>query len=234
MVQLVERGSVTGYIADMAYGIVMIMEQKDSLLSTLWHFLRPGVEETIAYVATMVIIGGIATYQLAINGQIGSDSLDITASLNNAVSLTTQYMSQGSGWAKFFLFGFWFIVGGITYAIAWAAITITVDLKNDIRVSSTFIHPRSFHQSDFWLSIIARTILRAVSGIALLFYIVFWLWVFGPVWVNIDEKLINNPGGSGNLLDFGLSIIGITLTLHIATILLRLTLLRPSRDLIEH
>jgi hypothetical protein len=206
------------------------MNRRDSLLSTFWHFVRPQVEEVIAYVVVLVIIGGIATYQLAVNGQIGSDSLDITASLHNAITTTTQYMSQGSGWAKFFLFGFWFIVGGIVYAIAWAIITIVVDIRNDIRISSTFIHPRSFHQSDFWLSVVARTLLRAVSGIALLFYAVFWLWVFGPVWVNVDQRLVNDLGNTKNLINFGLSIVGVVLTLHIATILMRLALLRPSRD----
>lgn len=205
------------------------MEEKGGLLSTLWRFIRPGAEETIAYVAAMVIIGGIATYQLALNGQIGSDSLDITSSLHNALTITTQYMSQGSGWAKFFLFGFWFIIGGITYAIAWAALTITIDIRNDIRISSTFIHPRSFHQSDYWASIIARTVLRAVSGIALLFYTVFWLWVFGPVWVNSNVKLINDPGSTQNIIGFIVSIFGIAFTLHIATILLRLTLLKPNK-----
>lgn len=206
------------------------MEQKGGLLTLLWRFVRPEMDELFLYVAVAIIIAGVAAYQLAVNGQIGADSMDITSSMHHAFSMTGQYMSQGSGWAKFFLFGFWFIIGGIAYTVVWATITIIVDIRNDIRVSESFIHPRSFRKSDYWLSIVARTAVRAIAGIALLFYTVFWLWIFAPVYVNADERLINNTSDMRNVSDFLLSLIGIVVTLHIAAILIRLALLHPSRD----
>lgn len=207
------------------------MRQNNGLISLFWRFIRPELDEIVLYVATAIIIFGVAIYQLAVNGQIGSDTTDITASLHNAISATGTYISQGSGWASFFLFGFWFIIGGIAYTLVWAITTIIIDIRNDLRVSETFIHPRSFHKSDFWVSIISRTLVRAFSGIALLFYSVFWLWVFAPVSVTTTERFINNPGSFSSVVNFLLAIVGVIITLHIAAILVRLTLLRPTGHL---
>lgn len=210
------------------------MSQNSGLSHLLWRFLRPEIDELVLYSTAAILIVGVAMYQLAVNGDIGTDSTDIISSFSNAISSTSLYLSRGTGWASFFLFGFWFIIGGIIYTLVWAISTIVIDIRNDLRISESFVHPRSFHKSDFWASIIARTAVRAIASIALIFYVVFWLWVFAPVAVSAAIRFFNNARSFSNILDMVLSLIGIIITLHIVTVLIRLAMLRPSADNEDH
>jgi hypothetical protein len=101
-----------------------------------------------------------------------------------------------------------------------------VDLSNNIKISSSFVHPKSFHKSDYWLSIVSRLVLRATAGIALVFYGVFWILGFAPVWMDSFQALFARGSSTVHISDFITALIGVALTLHIAAILLRLMLLR--------
>lgn len=199
--------------------------RKQGTLATLWRFIRPESEELIAYMAVILIMMGIAGYRVAVQGEIGADSQDLIASLESAKLMVFSWFNQTDGWGRFFLFGFWFFIGTVTYVIAWSIITTLIDLKNDIEVSSAFVHPKSFHQSDYWVSIASRAVVRGASGIALVFYAVFWVAALGPAWLQSVRALFGGAT-TEHLIDFVTALIGIALTLHIGAILLRLTLLR--------
>jgi hypothetical protein len=209
------------------------MQPNHSLAIRIWRFIKPSLEECIGYVLAIGVLAGIGAYQLAAQGSIGVDTKGIINAASDAVSAAAAYLSSGSGWAQFFLFGFWFIIGAIAYFAAWFAINLIVDLYNDLVISAAFVHPRSFHQSDFWAAIVVRVLLRVVSGIALTFYIFFWLWIFAPLWIHVFEKFFSAPLAIQNIIDATSAIIGVAITLHIAVVLLRLTLLHPPADPLE-
>jgi hypothetical protein len=200
--------------------------QKQGSLTTLWRFIKPESEELVAYLLITFVLLGIAGYRVAIQGEIGSDSQDLIASFQHAKELLYEFFNAADGWGKFFLFGFWFCIGTVTYIIAWSIITMLVDLSNNIKISSSFVHPKSFHKSDYWLSIVSRLVLRATAGIALVFYGVFWILGFAPVWMDSFQALFARGSSTVHISDFITALIGVALTLHIAAILLRLMLLR--------
>src|SRR4051812_46681462 len=111
--------------------------QKQSTLTTLWRFIRPEPEELVAYLLITFVLLGIAAYHVAIQGQIGSDSQNLLASFSTVKDSLFSFFNAEDGWGRFFLFGFWFFLGTITYVIAWAIITMIVDISNDIKVSSS-------------------------------------------------------------------------------------------------
>ncbi len=101
-----------------------------------------------------------------------------------------------------------------------------IDLRNDLEISSSFVHPKSFHQSDYWVAIASRAVLRGAAGITLIFYGVGWIAAFAPVWTATFQALFGGGLTREHVIDSATAFIGIALTLHIAAILLRLTLLR--------
>lgn len=205
------------------------MKQRQGVSALFWRFVRPDIEELTVYIILSIVLACMAMYQLAVSGQIDRESLDITTSFRSAISGILAFMSEGSWWAKFFLFGFWFIVGGIAYSLVWATITLLVDLRNDIEVSASFVHPKSFRQGDYWASVVARAVLRGTSGIALVFYGVYWVMVFAPVYIAIFQRFFTDIGDVSNILSALMAIVWLFLSLHLGAILLRLTLLKPSR-----
>jgi hypothetical protein len=209
------------------------MQQNSGLLATIWRFLRPETEELIAYITAIGALGGVAAFQLASTGQIGADSQDIIAAVQQGVTSTADYLSSGSGWARFFLFGFWFVIGAIAYFVVWFLINIAIDLYNDIVISAAFIHPRAFHQSEYWASIAARVTLRVLAAIALGFYMLFWLWVFAPFAVGRFKALIQYLNVQ-HVLEATVTLVAIVLTLHVATVLIRLIRLKPNGTVHEH
>jgi hypothetical protein len=202
------------------------MQQKQSTLATLWRFIRPEPEELVAYLLAIVTMLGLAGYKVAVQGNLGEDSQSLIAALGGAKETLFSFFNTTSAWGRFFLFGFWFLIGTVTYIIAWAIITMLVDLSNDIKVSSSFVHPNSFHRSDYWLSIVSRAVLRASAGGALLFYGIFWLAAFAPVWINTFQTVFAHGLTGSHGTDLAFALIGIAFSLHIAAILLRLMLLR--------
>ncbi len=202
------------------------MQQKQSTLATLRRFIRPEPEELVFYLFALATMLGIAGYRVAVQGQIGEDSQSLIDGLGVAKETLFGFFNATDSWGRFFLFGLWFLIGTVTYIIAWAVITTLVDLSNDIKISSSFVHPKSFHQSDYWVSILSRAILRTSAGGALLFYGIFWLSAFAPVWISSFQSTFGHGFTGNHITDFIVGLVGVAFSLHIAAILLRLMLLR--------
>jgi hypothetical protein len=199
---------------------------KQGTFATFMRLIRPESEELVFYLFVTLVMLGIAGYHAAFQGQIGGDSQDLIASFTTAKESLFNFFNATDGWGKFFLFGFWFFIGTITYIVAWSMITMLIDLSNDIKISSSFVHPKSFHKSDYWLSILSRFVLRSTAGITLVFYGVFWVVGFAPVWMQSFQALFARGTSAGHISDFITALIGMVFTLHIAAVLLRLMLLR--------
>lgn len=200
--------------------------QEHRTIRTLWRFIRPEIEEIIAYILATITLFSLAFYHVAIQGKIGADSRDLISTLSDSREAFLSFLSQDDSWGRFFLFGLWFIIGTVVYIIAWAIITLIHDINRDIRVSSSFVHPKSFHQSNYWFAILMRGLLRLTSGIALVFYGVFWIVALAPAWIHTFELVMTTGLTLSSGTEMLLSIVSLVITLHIAFILLRIMLLR--------
>ena len=201
-------------------------QNKESTLATLWRFIRPEPEELVFYLLAIFSMLGLAAYRVMVQGQVGKDSYGLFASFSSARDTLFGFFNDNDSWGRFFLFGLWFLIGTIVYIIAWGAVTTLVDLSKDIEVSSSFVHPNSFHRSNYWVAIASRAVLRGVAAIALVFYGVFWAAAFAPVWLATFQSMFEHGIAGERLIDGLTALVGIALTLHIAAMLLRLALLR--------
>jgi hypothetical protein len=65
---------------------------------------------------------------------------------------------------------FWVFVGCVVYVLIWFVKNITINILNDI-TADQYVHPKSYHRSSFWSSIIARRIFFWISVIILIVYL---------------------------------------------------------------
>lgn len=192
----------------------------------IWRFLRPEVEELVAYVAILASMLGYALYNVTVRGAIGTDSQDLLFSITNAKQSLLEFMSQSDGLGTLFIFGLWVLIGTVVYLLSWVLITVLIDISRNVEVSSSFVHPRSFNQSDYWFSVVVRASIRLAGAVALIVFASVWATSFAPVWIVSFESLFAQGLSVDNMMDAGAAIIGVGLTLHIGAILLRTALLR--------
>jgi len=201
------------------------MQEKDAT-HVIWRFLRPEVEELVAYALILGSMLGFALYQVAVKGSIGDDSQSLITSISGVKDTFLEFLSQNDQLGTYFLFGLWFLIGAVVYMLLWTLATILIDMQRDIRVSSSFVHPQSWHKSDYWLSVAGRATIRLAGAIALVVYGVIWGTSFAPVWITSFETLFAQGATAAHVTDALVAAVGVALTLHLASILLRVTLLR--------
>lgn len=209
-----------------AYATIMLMDAPDSLQRALWRLIRPGGGEFIAYLMVATGLFLLSMYQAASAGLIGPESKDLITSFNDIVRSALTLTRSDDAWARVFLFGFWFLLGTLAYFLIWFTINLLVDTYNNILISAAFVHPRSFHQSDYWVAVTGRGLVRLSALIAFFFYALFWVLVLAPVWQGNFNTVIISPASTAGIVALATTLIGIAVSLHIGTILLRLVVLR--------
>ena len=201
------------------------MEQK-GILHEIWQSFKPSLYELVAYLVILAALIGIAVYRVAVDGSIGSDSSDVISSIQQTKGTFFAFINQNEGLGRVFLFGFWFLVGTITYIISWSFISSFINFSRNIDVSNRYVHPKLFHQSNYWVAIIGRSLVRVSAGIALLFFCIFVITILVPNWLVSIQSLFSEGWNMGYVSNFIFTIIMIAVCLHIATILFRYALMR--------
>lgn len=204
------------------------MEKEYTFFQNLRKILKPEVEEIAAYIIFVVLVVSIAGYKALSSGTPDSDTTGVLSLSRSISELITTYTSGSETWARIFLFGFWFIIGVIVYSLLWAITTLIVDIKNDVRITMTFVHPSSFARSHYLASTIGRTILRwSIAGVGLL-YAFFWVIVIVPASITVTENVFSNPWSFSSVTTLLFIAAAVMITLHIATIILKTLLNRTS------
>lgn len=120
----------------------------------------------------------------------------------------------------------WFLVGAVIYILLWAAIVIIIDGYNNILVSTAFIHPKSFHQSDYWAAIAGRALIRASAWLLILGGLVFGTGAL----ISYGYSKSVEGWADNSILDalgiFGMVLLTGFVGMHTFTLLLRLALMR--------
>jgi hypothetical protein len=213
-------------VAPYDHAMINHMRDEGNLLRALWRFLRPEADEIIVYIIIAFVFVGYASYRLANTGSLGPESKDLLQAARDVIGQTTAVVSSGSGWARFFLFGFWFMIGTLAYFIVWFVCNIFIDVRNNIAISVAFIHPQSFHQSDYWGSLVLKTVLRCMAAIALIFYGLYWLKIIAPLALRAIESTLISSSILGIIVNATLFLTITWFSLHLATLLVRIALLR--------
>lgn len=192
-----------------------------------WRFIRPEVEEVILYVLAILAFVGIAFNQTIIKGSI--TSAQTISGTMDVIHKQFEFITNGDDTAaKIFTFGTWFIIGTVVYILAWFLISFANGAFKNIEVSNSYIHPRSFDKSHYWVSIIARLVVQAAAGVSFIIYVSIWLSVFAPAWLTNFEKIFVEGISVDTVMGVLASTAGIIITLHIAAIIFRLMLLRSK------
>lgn len=85
----------------------------------------------------------------------------------------------------------WFAGGCVVYLLLWTLVVVVVDGYNNLVISSSFVHPKSFQQSKFWLAIAGRGLIRFSAGVLTVILALIFARVLVPTWYS-------TIGGLGN------------------------------------
>lgn len=204
------------------------MNKEHNFFRALKRIIRPEIEEIAAYIVFIVLVLSIAFYRTLESGATNLSTVNISAFFAKIVDFVSLYMEGNELWGRVFLFGFWFLVGGIVYVLLWTLATIIIDFKNDVKASTIFMHPESFSRANYLASTLARQIARvAILGIALS-YSLFWLAVIVPSSVFVAQSALSGPISVSGYFNFAAVAGEVFITVHIATILYKLAFARHS------
>ncbi len=193
----------------------------------LWRFIRPEIEELIVYCVAVILFAVTAAYSVIVKA--GSpETQDISESISLITQSFTFITNGGDVTAKLLTFGLWFIIGTFVYAITVFLISFASGTFREISVAKHYHHPQNFRSSTYWLVTTSRLSLRVAAAISLFLYTVFWCALVAPVWLASFKSIGLERFNTNAIVDCGLAIIGIGLSLHVAAILIRIMLLKSS------
>ena len=118
----------------------------------------------------------------------------------------------------------WSVIGAFVFMVVWALINVGSDLKNSLKVSTVFVHPRSFHQSTFWAAFIIRTLFKSSLVIMLVAGAVLWVTAFIPAVFTALQLILADTQVPARIIGvFGAGVVTF-LSMHLFVVLLRMLL----------
>jgi hypothetical protein len=192
----------------------------ETSLKKLLIFLSPTRTETIlfAFAGIMLILAAkTANFFNGLTSRIGAEE-----EIKRVWGSFSDRMAEYSDISGALL---WFLAGAALYLIVWLIVVIAIDWYNDILVSTSFVHPKSFHQSEYWVAIAGRFMIRVAAAViflvlmAIIFgtFIEYGYEVASEAWKNDILTMIGS---------FSLIVLMSFAVLYSATLLLRLVFLR--------
>lgn len=200
-----------------------------ALLRTMWQVARPTALNTTLYFLVIVLFFMIGAY-LYSSMTTDSQAVSIADMLRSSFTI---YLDQfdTQDWAPALTtFLFWLLIGSLVYILFWHVLTFIINVYNDVVITKTYVHPRSFHASEYWYAIAGRTLSTIAGGVACIIYGVYWLFGLAPFWVTVIQESIVRLPSWNSLALWVCSTVGIFVTLHAWTVLYRFATLRlPPR-----
>jgi len=191
------------------------MEQKQT--HAVLDFLSPTKAAAIFYpVASMFVI--LLAKLDSILKSFSTES-SIGEMLSKIISKTNDYTTISGSLL-------WFLVGALIYLLLWAAAVIIIDGYNNILVSTAFMHPQSFHQSEFWIATAGRWLIRLASALLLFAYFLFGIGFLVSFTYTQAVTAWTSSTIPQSLGKFALVTIVGYIGMHFFTLLLRLLLLK--------
>jgi hypothetical protein len=123
---------------------------------------------------------------------------------------------------------FWGLVGLILYSLLWSLFVMFMDISSDIVVSQYFVHPRSFHKSNFLLAALSRRVIVITAYLVIGIYILLLLGSLPIIYNSIRMLFIQGWDGLAattlsSVLAFGSWLLGWHLVVIVRRLSIRLT-----------
>lgn len=122
-------------------------------------------------------------------------------------------------------FGFWMVIGTMSYILVWIIFTVVNDLISDVELGVTLIKPNDFDSNAHWSMTAGSFIFRVSSLIAVLIYLSFFIAVILPDLTQVFSRVLLGFSWLA-LLKSLLAVIMLALSMHIFIVLMRLFALR--------
>jgi hypothetical protein len=149
--------------------LLLMDDSKQTRAQKIFSLIRISLIETILAILFTIIISLIALIsiymeELEIVGDVRSMFNTVTENIGTLLDtqLATNVVT---------LF-FWGTIGLIIYSLFWSLFVMLFDIRSDIVVSQYFVHPRSFHKSNFWLAAMSRRVILITAYIVIGLYVI--------------------------------------------------------------
>lgn len=118
----------------------------------------------------------------------------------------------------------WSVIGAFAFAVLWVVINVLADLKNNLKVSASFVHPKSFHQSTFWGAYVYRLLFKSSIVILLVAGGALWITKFLPAMFTAIQLIVSDTQVLSRIIGIIAVWIIILASLHMFVVFLRLLL----------
>jgi len=194
---------------------------KNWLPSGIVRLLALDIEVVVSYFIVLAILLLSAIYQVKVKDTTTFNH-SVRSSLNMIFSKIEVHLPTLNA-SKLGLYIFWGILGVIAYFIILWLINIYNNIYNDVETSSEeYHHPKGFKKSTFWTRIISQELIKIVSLILLIFYLIVWLKTISPALVKLSKPLFVKALAVHSLTDFILFLVYTFLSIYLIAILLRI------------
>lgn len=116
----------------------------------------------------------------------------------------------------------WNIIGAFVFIFVWMIINVVADIKNNLKISSSFVHDQSFHQSDFWGAYVLRLLFKAAIVIGLVAGTALWITVYLPTAFTAIRVVLADDAILAQIFGMLGVFVATVITLHLLVILKRL------------
>lgn len=172
---------------------------------------------------SLVMIGVAAYDQLANQIFLIPDvRSDFETTVSSRFDVFLNLVDQFSFSADIITVLLWNVIGAIVFIFVWLIINMIVDFRNNVAVSATFVHGRSFHQSDFWAAYILRLFFRVAVLITVVAGTALWITIFLPTAFTAVEVTLTDSSALTKLTGLLGVFTAMVLTLHFLFIFVRL------------
>lgn len=185
--------------------------------------------ELVITLPLSVVIISIALFSQFLEFLSVSSDNNLTAqnSIKDNIDYTFTYLNELPFTAYLMTVMFWAFFGSIVYIFLWMAINFAIDLKNNLKISHSFVHPKSFHQSELWTSYILKIVFRIASLLLLILGSAYWLTTFMPTVMTVCRfYVLEDFPITTKLITLVSSYLLLVISLHLLAILLRMFFVR--------
>lgn len=194
------------------------------MLGRIAYLLSPTVLEVFVYFFGAVGAIVVGSYHLILTG-FNTDETTNQAPEKLVGEFTDKVLQSfqgGESSALLTTIVFWSIAG-LAFAVGvWFLINIFIDMYNNVAISVSFTHNKSFSQSDYWLTFVFRILFQVLVFLVLIVMAIVFIKNIYPFLLEASRGPVGNWASLGGWFQFLLSIVGFMLSMHVTTILLRL------------
>lgn len=152
--------------------------------------LVPGKLEILLYgiVASVVVaIGNLSFIADQLLKETGATSDTLFGLFKAYVGNIFGYVDNFSISAAGAVFLFWSLAGVIAFSILQSVLNVSAEIKNDVDVSTHFLHPRNYTNRKFWFDVLSQFAVHVLLYVVSLAWIMFMALAVVPFSVNTSR-----------------------------------------------